>query len=55
MYKIIKYSNDEKRILFRNTAQKMGIQEAIVEKDYWVCLILDYLFHQCNYAHYKQV
>lgn len=50
MYKILKYSDDEKRILFRNTAQKMDINEAIVEKDYWVCLILDYLFHHCTYA-----
>jgi len=49
MYRILKYKEDERRILFRNTAQKIGIHEAIVEKDYWVCLMLDYLFHQCEY------
>lgn len=31
--------------LFRAAAQAMGVHEAIVEKDFWVCWILDYLFH----------
>ncbi len=47
MYKLIKQPEDQLRILFRNTAQKTGIHEAIVEKDFWVCLTLDYLFHSC--------
>ncbi|MDD3206748.1 MAG: nucleotidyl transferase AbiEii/AbiGii toxin family protein [Lachnospiraceae bacterium] len=50
MYRIVKYSEDERRILFRNTSQKMNIHEAIIEKDFWVCLILDYLFHKCEYS-----
>lgn len=37
-------SNDERRILFRNTADRLGLPDAIVEKDFWVCLTLDYLF-----------
>ena len=31
----------------RNTADKMGLNDAIVEKDFWVCFTLDYLFHRC--------
>ena len=50
MYRIVKYGEDERRILFRNTSQKMNINEAIIEKDFWVCLILDYLFHKCEYS-----
>lgn len=42
MYKIAK--SKEREALFINTANKMGIDVAIVEKDFWVCLILDYLF-----------
>ena len=38
MYRIVKYSKEERRILFRNTSQKMNIHEAIIEKDFWVCL-----------------
>lgn len=43
MYQLAK--DDEREALFINTAAKMGIDAAIVEKDFWVCLTLDYLFH----------
>jgi|GEM_PF-1939168 len=49
MYRIAKSNTDNRRILFRNTAAKMHVHEAIVEKDFWVCLTLEYLFHQCKY------
>ena len=49
MYRIAKVSNEERQILFRNTSQKIGIHEAIVEKDFWVCFMLDYLFHRCKW------
>lgn len=39
-------SDNDKRILFRNTADEMGLSDAIVEKDFWVCFTLDYLFHR---------
>ena len=34
----------DREALFRNTAAKMGMSEAIIEKDFWVCYMLDYLF-----------
>lgn len=49
MYKIAELKDEDRRILFRNTAQKMGMHEAIVEKDFWVCLLLDYLFNKCKW------
>ena len=49
MYKIAKLNDNDRRTLFRNTAQKIGLHEAIVEKDFWVCLTLDYLFHKCKW------
>ena len=49
MYGILKLSKEERRTIFRNTAQKMGVHEAIIEKDYWVCLVLDYLFHKSRF------
>jgi hypothetical protein len=49
MYDILKLSEEERRTIFRNTAQKMGVHEAIIEKDYWVCLVLDYLFHKSQF------
>lgn len=46
MNTIIKLPKEEREILFRNTAAKCGLSEGIVEKDFWVCWTLDYLFHR---------
>lgn len=40
-----RFSDNDRRVLSRNTADKMGLNDAIVEKDFWVCFTLDYLFH----------
>ena len=39
----------EREILFRNTAEKTSLTEAIIEKDFWVCWTLDYLFHDSRW------
>ena len=39
-------SASDRSDLFRNTAARMGLSDAIVEKDFWVCFMLDYLFHR---------
>lgn len=49
MYRIARLPVVEREVLFRNTASRMGVNEAIVEKDFWVCLTLDYLFHLCRW------
>jgi hypothetical protein len=52
MDNILKLPTEEQRTIFRNTAQKMNVSEAVIEKDYWVCLVLDYLFHTFEYRNY---
>lgn len=47
MYKIARLPRKDREALFRNTAYKMGMTEAIIEKDFWVCWILEYLFERC--------
>jgi len=49
MYTIAKASEIDRIALFRNTAEKMNLHEAIIEKDFWVCLILDYLFNRSKW------
>ena len=34
-----KTTNEDLIVLIQNTANKMKIQETVVEKDYWVCFI----------------
>lgn len=47
MITIARLSDIEREVLFGNAAAKAGINNpVIVEKDFWVCFILDYLFHK---------
>lgn len=49
MKKVAKFSNEERQELFQATAQKMGIRPDVIEKDFWVCFMLDHLFQDCEY------
>jgi hypothetical protein len=42
---------EDRRSMILNTSQALKLSPAIVEKDLWVTLALDYLFHRCPYAH----
>lgn len=52
MYNIARLSNNDRDIVFKKYSFEYSISEAIVEKDFWVTLILDYLFHKCKYKDY---
>ena len=47
MIQIASLSGEEREELFLNIAHKVGMPPAIIEKDFWVCYMLDYLFHRC--------
>ena len=40
---------NDRRVLFTNTGDKTGLHPAIIEKDFWVCYVLDYLFHRSEW------
>lgn len=44
MREIARRPEKDRRDLFMATAQKMQVHQAIIEKDFWVCWVLDYLF-----------
>lgn len=44
MEKVAKLQEKERNELFRATAAKKGFIEALVEKDFWVCLVLKSIF-----------
>ncbi len=52
MQNVAKLSNEERYELFRNTADKLGMNDAIIEKDFWVCFMLDYLFHRSQWKEF---
>ena len=39
----------EKQDIFEAVALSRGLRPDIVEKDFWVCFMLDHLFHECKY------
>lgn len=45
MKTVANLSKTEREELFLVTAREKGLPEAIIEKDFWVCWTLDYLFH----------
>ncbi len=40
MNRVAKLPDKDRMDLFRASSQKMGISEAIIEKDFWVCWTL---------------
>lgn len=49
MYNFALLSSKDRDFVFNAVAIKNGITKAIVEKDFWVCLTLDYLFNKSKY------
>jgi hypothetical protein len=49
MYSIARTSDSERKAFFDSVAFKIGINSALVEKDFWVCLTLDYLFSKSRW------
>lgn len=49
MKRIASLRPSEREELFVNAAQRRGIRPAIVEKDFWVCFMLDHLFCECRW------
>lgn len=52
MLEIINLDDEEKKSVILNTSEKYGLKPYIIEKDLWVCYILDYLFNRCKYKDY---
>ena len=49
MNKLLKLKSDEIELIIQNTSEKLNISAAIIEKDLWVCIILQYLFDKFKY------
>ena len=52
MNKFYVENKDDLRVLIVNTARKKNVSEAVIEKDYWVTFILDYLFNENKWKEY---
>lgn len=46
MLNMVTLPAEERQTLIQAVAQEMALPDAIIEKDLWVCYLLDYLFHR---------
>ena len=49
MFEYKKISLNDLEEVIKNASLKIGVNEVILEKDYWVCFILNYLFSKCKW------
>ena len=47
MQKFILMTSEEKKEVFQSVSYSMGMRPDIIEKDFWVCFMLNHLFHDC--------
>ena len=47
MDRIARADAAQRRLVFEAAAANLGTTPAVVEKDFWVCYVLDHLFHRC--------
>lgn len=48
MKEVAKLQIKDRTELFQAAAISMGMQSNVIEKDFWVCFMLDHLFHDCK-------
>lgn len=49
MLEFKKISKRELQSIIRNASEKLGINEVIIEKDYWLCFVLNYIFTESEW------
>lgn len=49
MFKFKELNQKELKTSVTNTSFKLHISDAALEKDYWVCFVLNYIFHKCKW------
>ena len=49
MYKFAQMTSEDRDFAFSKAAIEKGIRKEIIEKDFWVCLMLDYLFTKSKF------
>lgn len=52
MDRFLEIDIEERELIISNVADKKRLSKAIIEKDFWVCWTLDYLFNQFKYKNF---
>ena len=49
MEKIVLMSKEDRKFIFTQTAIKLNMNPIIIEKDFWICYVLDYIFNKSKF------
>lgn len=52
MKRIINLNQERKSLLFETTSRKMKVSRTVIEKDFWVCVVLNYLLNESKFKDY---
>lgn len=52
MKKIVVMRKEDRKFIFDKTSLDLRMHPAIIEKDFWVCYFLDYLFNESKYKEF---
>ncbi len=52
MKRIINLNQERRNLLFETTAREMKVSSTIIEKDFWVCVVLNYLLNESKFKDY---
>lgn len=52
MNNFLNLSTEDRKGIIINTSRKTRMSEAIVEKDFWICYMLDYLFNEFEFKNF---
>ena len=52
MKELLKLDQDRRRLIFETTAREMKVTPIVIEKDFWVCVVLNYLLNKSQYKDY---
>lgn len=49
MHGFARLSSEERKEVFQAVSVSRGLRPDIIEKDFWVCFLLNHLFHECKF------
>lgn len=52
MQRIINLNQSSRQLLFETTSRDMKVASVVIEKDFWVCVVLNYLMNESKYKDY---
>ncbi len=52
MKRIVNLTQDRRNLLFETASREMKVSNTIIEKDFWVCVVLNYLLNESKFKDY---